>query len=313
MARSVSKRYLVEEYLARVNKAIDFIQRNLDKDLSLDELAHEAAFSKFHFHRLFKALVGETLSGFIRRLRLEKAANMLVYNPKTSITEVALSCGFSSSQLFCRNFKRVFGLSASEFRNQKQSKNSQLKSNDGQDSGAGLRYIEPQLLNINKGGLNMKVKVKDVPKMTVAYVRHIGPYKGDSKLFESLFGKLAKWAGPRGLMTKAPKFLSVYYDDPKVTEDEKLRVDVCLVVPEDTKVEGEVGKMTLEKGKYAVAHFELRPDEYEKAWNQIYGEWLPKSGYQPDDRPCFELYLNDPKQHPEGKCIVDIHVPVKPL
>ncbi len=79
------------------------------------------------------------------------------------------------------------------------------------------------------------------------------------------------------------------------------------------KKDGEIGKMKINGGKYAVANMELAPDEFENAWETIYGEWLPKSGYQPDDKPCYELYLNDPETHPEKKCIVDIHIPVKPL
>lgn len=95
--------------------------------------------------------------------------------------------------------------------------------------------------------------------------------------------------------------------------DPTARVDVCITVPEDVSVDGEIGKTTVPGGRYAVGHFELLPTEYEDAWTAIMGGWLPESGYQCDDRPCFESYLNDPKQHPEGKCIVDIHVPVKPL
>jgi AraC family transcriptional regulator len=88
---------------------------------------------------------------------------------------------------------------------------------------------------------------------------------------------------------------------------------VCISVSKDTEVEGEVGKMTIPGGKYAMAHFEISENEYEDAWNAVYGNWLPESGFQPDDRPCFELYLNDPKEHPEHKHIVDICIPVKPL
>jgi AraC family transcriptional regulator len=71
--------------------------------------------------------------------------------------------------------------------------------------------------------------------------------------------------------------------------------------------------MEIPGGKYAVAKFEILPNQYADAWNMVYGGWLPQSGYQPDDRPCFELYLNDPKTHPEGKHIFEIYAPVKPL
>ena len=161
----------------------------------------------------------------------------------------------------------------------------------------------------------IKVEVKEMPEIHVAYVRHIGPYKGDSELFERLFEKLMGWAGPRGLL-KFPetKVMVVYHDSPEITDEDKLRLSACISVDEDCVVEGEIGKMTIPSGKYAIARFELSgSDEYEGAWNTVFGGWLPESGYQPDDALCYELYLNNPKEHPEGIHIVDICVAVKPL
>jgi len=152
-----------------------------------------------------------------------------------------------------------------------------------------------------------------MPEKSVAYVRHVGPYAGDTALFGRLFGKLMGWAGPRGLLQPEMQCMAVYHDDPKVTEDDRLRLSVCIPVPEDTKTDDGIGKMTIPAGKCAFARFELNPDEYSRAWDAVMGKWLPESGFQPDDRPCFELYHNDPKTHPEGLHIVDICVPVKPL
>ena len=160
----------------------------------------------------------------------------------------------------------------------------------------------------------VNVEVKELPDMTVAYVRHIGPYKGNSDLFDRMFTKLFKWAGARDLLNfPETKTIAVYHDNPEVTDDSKLRTSMCISVAPETEVDGEVGKMKIDGGKYALGHFELDVDEYEDAWKMIYGDWLPQSGYQPDDKPCFEMYLNDPKEHPENKCIVDICIPVKPL
>lgn len=158
------------------------------------------------------------------------------------------------------------------------------------------------------------VEVKDMSELHVAYVRHIGPYKGDQELFARLFNKLMAWASQRGLLRfPETKVLAVYHDNPDITEASKLRTDACITVPEDTQVEGDFGRATIPAGRYAVAHFEIAPDQYEDAWNAVYGVWLPESGYQPEDGPCYELYLNDPQEHPEGKHIVDICVPVKPV
>jgi len=324
------QKYLREAYTARINRVIDYIEANISKDLSLKELAAVAHFSPFHFHRIFSAMVGETLNGFIKRLRIEKAATMLVQNSKKSITEIAFECGFSGSSAFARTFQETFQMSASEWRAggyPKKSKNGKTDSKEGkpvgnirQDFDVYSFYIDSMKkqmwrveMKTNKE-LITNVEVKDISEMHVAYIRHIGPYAGDEQLFGNLFNRLCAWAGPRGLLRfPETKFVTIYHDNPDITDETKLRTDVCITIPLNTQVDGEIGKATIPAGKYAIAHFEITPDQYGDAWNAVYGGWLPESGYQPDDRPCFELYLNDPKEHPEGKHVVDIYAPVKPM
>ncbi len=333
----MEKKYLEEEYNSRINRVFDYIENNLTKDLSLEELANVANFSPFHFHRIFGSVVGETLFQFIQRIRIEKAASMLISDPKRSISEIAYSYGFSGPASFARSFKEKFGMSASDYRSEIYNKNSNTgktkskiskqESNKNKPDSNNSKvpdnltwYFCGDYINIQKWRLKrinekqVQVEVKELEEMNVAYVRHIGPYEGDEDLFERLNLKLFNWAGPRGLL-KLPetKGLAVYHDDPKITEKSKLRTSVCITVPEDTKVDGEIGKMKISGGKYAVAKFELKGDEYGQAWGLVYGSWMPQSGYQPDDGPGFELYHNNPKDHPEGKCIVSICVPVKPL
>ncbi|MBL7033574.1 MAG: GyrI-like domain-containing protein [Candidatus Delongbacteria bacterium] len=162
--------------------------------------------------------------------------------------------------------------------------------------------------------MQSKVEVKQMPSLSLAYVRHIGPYQGDSDLFAGLFNRLMTWAGPRGLLRfPETKSLCVYHDDPKITAGENLRTDVCITVPEDTEVSGEVGFSALKGGRHAFARFEVKGEEFQQAWDAVYGGWLPESGYQPGEGACYEIYHNNPQEHPEGKCIVDICVPVKPL
>jgi AraC family transcriptional regulator len=330
MAHDNRRNFLREEYTARINRVIDYIEANIGKDLSLAELAGVALFSPFHFHRIFSAMVGETLNGFIWRIRVEKAADRLINNPRKSVTEIAFECGFSGSSTFARAFREAFHMSARQWRSggflqdskagKTDSKEGQAVRNVRKDFDVQVYYTE----NMNKQlwRVEMKpnkeliasVEVKDIADIHVAYIRHIGPYAGDQQLFGNLFNRLCTWAGPRGLLRfPETKFVTIYYDNPEITDENKLRTDVCITVPADTQVDGEVGKATIPAGKYAIAHFEINPERYGDAWNAVYGGWLPESGYQPDDRPCFELYLNNPEEHPEGKHIVDIYVAVRPL
>ena len=318
-----------DEYLARINRVIDYIEKNLDGDLSLQKLASVANFSRFHFHRIFKSMVNETLNRFIQRVRVEKAASQLISNPRKSITEIAFDTGFSGSASFARAFREIFQMNASTYRasakitqsniRKADSKNRKAIGKNREDAREFSFYIDAQTHNPTwriqmNAQPEMKVEVKEMPEFTVAYVRHIGPYKGDSALFERMFNKLMTWAGPRGLLQNpGTKVMSVYHDDPKVTDETKLRTSACISIPGDTPVDGEIGKMTLAGGQFAVARFELKHDEYEAAWDALMGDWLPDSGYQPDDRLCYELCHTSPKDDPEGRSKVDICVPVKPL
>jgi AraC family transcriptional regulator len=156
----------------------------------------------------------------------------------------------------------------------------------------------------------MSVEVKEMPEMHVAYYRHVGSYSGVGEAFEELM----RWAGPRGLIQfPETKMLGVYHDDPEITDPSRLRSSACITVPEGTAVDGQIGTMTVPGGRFAVGSYEIAHEQFAEAWDDLMGKWLPQSGYQPDDRPCYELYRNDPKTHPEGKFIVDICVPVKPL
>jgi AraC family transcriptional regulator len=107
--------------------------------------------------------------------------------------------------------------------------------------------------------------------------------------------------------------LTIYHDSPEITEEEKLRISVCMTVPEGTEVFGDIGLMKMPAGRYAVAEFYIDMEQIGDAWSSLFGGWLPESGYQCADGPCYELYLNNPEEDPEGKHHFSINVPVKPL
>jgi len=112
-------------YAQRINRVIDHLRRNLDRQVKLEELAKVAGFSEFHFHRIFGAISGETLNGFTNRLRLEKAARLLRYSSQ-SLTDIALACGFSSSATFSRAFRSGYDTSPSQFRKNGEIKKSKI-------------------------------------------------------------------------------------------------------------------------------------------------------------------------------------------
>lgn len=299
-----------EQYQLRINRVVDHIEANLSEPLSLEALAKVAAFSPFHFHRIFLAMVGETPQRFIQRLRVEKAATDLRGRPHVSVTEVALEAGFSSSAAFARAFRSAFGITASQWRAGEDRKMSQTVRNDGKAPESTIGHASG--MN-TKQSIPMDVRVETLPAQRVAYVRHTGPYAGDGELFGRLMGKIATWAGARNLFGPNTSMLCVYHDNPEVTEQEKLRISACVTIGDDVTVDGDVSEMRLHGGRYAVARFRLDVDQYGAAWNRLMQDWLPDSGFQPDDNASFERYLNDPKQDPEGKHEIEICLPIKPL
>jgi AraC family transcriptional regulator len=231
---------------------------------------------------------------------------------KRSILEIALQCGYSSPAAFSKSFKKFHGIAPSEWN--QNSNSGQMNRNNDKDPSANLlntdaisnwRYVMEKK--------DVRVEVKEIEPKTLAYIRYIGPYAGDEALFARLYGQLYKWAGPRNYITEETEFISIYHDNPEITDENKLRVSICLTVPNDTVGEGDINIMTIPGGKYAVGHFEIDPSEYGEAWNFMCGEWLSNSGYEPDDRPCFELMVKNPEDHPENKHVVDIYEPVRPM
>ena len=312
---------LNNEYIYRINKVMDYIDSNMGDDLSLDVLSSVANFSSYHFHRIFSTIIGEPLSKYIQRIRLEKAALILVSNSKYPIGQIASMCGFENQSSFSRAFQMHFGFSASELRKDKsllESKKCKTDSKGCKDSLDPLAYNSVVESMARKAYVTtvrpLSIEVKNNNEMTVVYIRIIGMFNGEIEVFQKTLLRLFRWAEIRDLIQfPETKILSLYHDNPDITDDIKFRTSLCITVPAHTKVEGEIGKMVILGGKYAVAHFIIGADEFKSAWDFIWGEWLPESGYQPDDRPCFEVYMNNPNEHPEHKSIVDIYVPVKPL
>jgi AraC family transcriptional regulator len=307
---------ILDDYRSRINRVLDYIDQELQGRLSLDQLSRVACFSKYHFHRIFLGMTWETLFEYIQRRRVEKAAYLLRIHPRTAITDIALDCGFSDSAAFARSFRRRFEITASEWRAGARGNLSMTNSNLRQDTelipGDNACTGERRCRAV--GDLkNAGVKVSRHADRTVAYLRHVGPFEGNAELFAGLFERLYAWAEVRDLLRPhESEALIVSHDSIGITDERKLRVSICVTVPPQTGTGGVVGKMTIPGGKYATARFALRHDEYAAAWNWIFGTWLPASGYQPDDRPCFELY-DVPVRRWGGKTTVDICVPVRPL
>ena len=111
-----------KEYVDLFNATLEYIDNHFTEELSLGDIAANTGFSKFHFSRLFKQYTGYNFSDYLCFRRI-KEAEILLARPEVSITDVAISSGFSSISTFNRLFKQQTGCSPSEDRKQ----NSKIK------------------------------------------------------------------------------------------------------------------------------------------------------------------------------------------
>ena len=109
---SPSKR---QEYISKFMEVCEYIDTHCMEEITLDQMAEMANFSKFHFSRQFKIFTNESFYKYVNQKRIAYAETLLI-DPELSITEIALECGFSSSSTFIRMFKIIKGCTPSEFR-----------------------------------------------------------------------------------------------------------------------------------------------------------------------------------------------------
>lgn len=273
----------------QIKEVVRYLEQHCSEPLNLEQAAKIANLSPFHFHRVFKALVGETVAEFIRRMRHEKAAQSLMFQDK-SVTTVAFEFGFSSSQAMARSFKTYLGVTPSQIKEcqtvesysalMRNSKIGSILRKNRYELPDGLSYSE---FKLNQSG-KVEMKTENHPQRTIAYVRVVGPY-GEN--YEPAVQKLYLWAGAKGVTGEC---LFIYHDNPDITPADKCRTDIALVIPDDIEPSNGIEVTTVPAGSYAVLRktVEEKP-QYGQFWNQLIEETVAQ-GIELDERPCFELY-----------------------
>jgi AraC family transcriptional regulator len=279
--------------LERLLPVLVHIQANLDGDLSLEALSNRARLSQFHFHRLFRSAVGETLKQYTHRLRLERAAHRLIVHDN-SILDVALDSGFQSHETFSREFKRRFQVTPREYR---QWGRGVLNENS---------LSTPPLNELCAGVELSKTKIVRFTELNVAFIRHIGPYEAVNDL---LWRRLASWAKLRQLPGD-PVFLGIAHDAPGITPSEKLRFDAAIVVPAPFTAEGSIGHQVLKPVDFAmtthIGHYRTLSDAYRTIIQRL-GRIR---GYRLGGLPTIEIYRTTKVDATHEMNQTDIYIPV---
>lgn len=278
------------DYEQRIGRVLRHLQGHIDDPFDLDALARLAHFSPFHFHRLFTAMVGETVAAYQRRLRLERAASRLG-SAEDQIVRIALDAGFDSHEGFSRAFKAHYGCTPSEFR-----------AMDADERATVLTRPRP----IPPVALPAQVEVRALEAVRYAYVSRVGPYMEAGAAFGEIYG----WAAARQAWDFKSPAIGVYYDDPGAVPAEQLRFEAGLPVRDGVEGDGLVRVRIIPGGDYAVATHKGPYWRLGETYTMLYARWLPDSGREPADLPCVERYLNNPRQVPEQDLLTEVCAPL---
>jgi AraC family transcriptional regulator len=283
----MAKQQTLGSYQARLDRVVDHIYAHLDEDIRPEGLAEIACLSPYHWHRVYVAMRGETIGATIRRLRLLRAADRLA-NSDLDIGMIGERAGYSGADSFARAFREVYDKTPADYR--------------ATGSHAAFKAAATA-----EDYARFPVAIETLPATRCASIAHRGPYLQIDQAMGRLFAALAA----QKLMTSDQPMRALFLDDPDLTPVDALRSRACSPVAEGLPLAPPLEATILRGGLYARLNYRGPYADMKGAYRWLLGVWLPQSGYEPDDDPIFEAYLNNPQQVAPADLMTHIHLPLK--
>ena len=278
-----------EQYQRQLDVVTDYIYTHLDDDLSLETLAHVSGFSRYHWHRIYRAVRGETAAQTVRRLRLERAAAMLT-ETSWPVERIAWKAGFTGTEVFSRAFLRAYRTTPSRFR-----------------IGGRPASIDSPVTSCGSGSTSSvsqdpgwAVRVETRRGYRLAVSEHRGSYMDIGRAFSRVRDRV----GSGNLM------VAIYEDDPDAVPAADLRSAAGTIVDPGMKIPHDLAERMVPAGRYAIMRYIGPYSSMHAAYLWLYGQWLPSSGEEPRDHPIIEEYLTDPATTPPVDAVTDILLPL---
>lgn len=253
-----------------INQAIDFILQHIEEELTLEDVASHCHFSKYYFSRLFKEQTGESVYGFIKRVKLEQSAFRLKVEQSRPITEISADYGYSSSN-YSSAFKQHYQMAPIVFR-----KGSRRHSMEHPF----FHHEQWQVESFEE--CDEKITIEEIPAYHVIYERRFGSYENMSADWNRFIERYREY------ITEDTKFLERTYDDPAVTCLENCLYDIGMSVDKSCPLENIV---RIQGGRCIVYHFKGHAKHIYAAYQTIFLVWLPKTSYEMDaGRSLIDIY-----------------------
>lgn len=289
----------LRDYQARMRRVLDYIDRHLDSDLDLETVSGVAAFSKFHFHRQFRATFGLSLHRYVQLARMKRASHQLAYRDAQSVTDIAMDAGYDAPDAFARAFRQRFGQSPSSFR----------KSPDWEPWLAAFGPLDKaRSMLMQKVFSPDDVTIRDVPPTRVAIMEH----RGDPATLGATIRRFIAWRRAAGLHPRTSPTFNVWRSERRPASPGDYSIDLCvgtdqpIVAGDDQVKAGEIPG-----GRRAVLRVIGNTDNLEPAALYLYRDWLPASGEEAGDFPIYCQRLSFFPEVPEHETVADLFLPLK--
>lgn len=288
-----------EDYLHRIDRVVAVLQSAVAQGGELPELARLAEvahLSPFHFHRIYRALSGETVGQTVARLRLVRALQWLADGGER-ITDTALAVGYETPQAFARAFRQAFDATPSELRGQRERLHEAMQ-----------RLRQPAM-PAPAGELALKVEVVSVEPFRVVATR----YEGDHRDLDQAYGRLFAWAADHALLERMAGIYGVPHDGMPDSGPDEGAFDCALAFEIAAAVtDAHTFALQLGGGLWARWRHVGSYDHLGVLTDRLIAGWLPGSGYRLRDELPFRHFLDDPEDVPEAVLRADIYLPVAP-
>ena len=283
--------------LERYKKLLTYLDGKFKEEINTDKVEAISHYSYRNINRIFKALHHETIGKYIKRRRMEKAAEYLKYTDK-GISEIAYEVGFEDRFAFSKAFKKTFNCSPNAFRNSCESK----------------REIIRQSFDTEKETERQKLQfeVKFLANFEFLCLEYRGLYD-DILAIKKAYKQLLDFALEKGTLTGNSIFMTEIKDDNEISDSLNFRYNLGIVLdkPLTFKPDGLFKSKVHKRQKHA--RF-IHKGAYEKCidtYNKIYAFWWVEVNLELADLPTIEIYLNNDEDTPKEELLTEIYIPVK--
>lgn len=281
--------------LDRYTSLLDFLDKKFKEDININDIEEISFYSYRNINRIFMALHHESIGKYIKRMKLEKAAQYLKYS-NTSITDIAYEIGYSDIAAFSKAFKNQFNCAPSQFRLTQEIKHTiQKKSIDHKHPSPLLAY-----------------EIEELPSIAILYLTYQGTYDNIKGIKET-WDRLINYATKKGLFNKDTVCLAEILDDNEITENVYCRYNAGIIIENTKTVEsdGLFRTKIIPEQKYLKFIHKGSHEDSLLTYDRIYSYWITDISLELEDKPTLEFFLNDDATTPASELLTEIYIPIK--